>query len=600
MKNNVVCFFVDSVTWNSIETNQAKISPTPFLDSLKSESITTTKLYSHAPYTDAATRSLFTGRNCLDDFGYYFRCNTSPITHWKAFHDAGYETYNFHYSFYIIGDKLNESIDHQIYTSSFVWGSEWGGMFKYYHELVKERSLREDEYLLLTKRLSLLFESWLRYLDDAINKPETFAIHSKVLETYDAKNAYVALKREQEQFENNHKEYIDNLLLAGADNTLSKIEISGIETYIEPEFIDGYVEKKYGKIIDKWSRQNFKVNLFGNLPSVKRTFHGISRYFKTKDSSNLLFWVNYLGSLTTFALMRKRWKNKDWQTQHTAYPIYEHGLEILRNRKSDKPFYFFFDVEEPHNDISPFSYDTQNTEVIDDEMRVLKEYADELGTDFKGSLLYLLSLRYSDYRIEKFCEELKKMGLWENTTILVIADHGSSYTFNPVHNNRVNCFDDECYHIPMWLRHPGLKGQVINTYQHSKDVFPTLFDVLGLEIPKEFKGRSMLKEGEPRKYALSEYMGPGCPDMLNRRVWFSNRDENYIVAYKVGLNEPFESGELAEVYDLKKDPKGIYNISREIDREKVLYLIEPIKDRWQELKEETDLFMDNLRKEVCL
>ena len=192
------------------------------------------------------------------------------------------------------------------------------------------------------------------------------------------------------------------------------------------------------------------------------------------------------------------------------------------------------------------------------------------------------------------------MGLWENTTILVIADHGSSYTFNPVHNNRVNCFDDECYHIPMWLRHPGLKGQVINTYQHSKDVFPTLFDVLGLEIPKEFKGRSMLKEGEPRKYALSEYMGPGCPDMLNRRVWFSNRDENYIVAYKVGLNEPFESGELAEVYDLKKDPKGIYNISREIDREKVLYLIEPIKDRWQELKEETDLFMDNLRKEVCL
>lgn len=140
--------------------------------------------------------------------------------------------------------------------------------------------------------------------------------------------------------------------------------------------------------------------MFGNLPSVKRTFHGLSRYLKTKDSSNLLFWVNYLGSLTTFALMRKRWKNKDWQTQHTAYPIYEQGLEILRNRKSDKPFYFFFDVEEPHNDISPFSYDTQNIDVIDDEMRVLKEYADELGTDFKGSLLYLLSLRYSDYRIE--------------------------------------------------------------------------------------------------------------------------------------------------------------------------------------------------------
>ena len=72
MKNNAICFFVDSVTWNSLGTRQACVSPTPFLDSLVDESITASKLYSHGPYTDAATRSLFTGRDCLDDFGYYF------------------------------------------------------------------------------------------------------------------------------------------------------------------------------------------------------------------------------------------------------------------------------------------------------------------------------------------------------------------------------------------------------------------------------------------------------------------------------------------------------------------------------------------------
>lgn len=77
--------------------NRAYVSPTPFLDSLRSESLVTTKLYSYAPYTDAATRSLFTGRNCLDDYGYFFRTNTSPINHYKAFHDLGYETYDFNY-----------------------------------------------------------------------------------------------------------------------------------------------------------------------------------------------------------------------------------------------------------------------------------------------------------------------------------------------------------------------------------------------------------------------------------------------------------------------------------------------------------------------
>ena len=129
MKNNAICFFVDSVTRNSLGTRQAKISPTPFLDSLKGESITTTNLYSHGPYTDAATHSLFTGRDCLDDFGYFFKLNTAPVHHYKAFHDAGYETYDFNYPYYIIGNDVNKYIDHSIYSTGFIYGSEWRGIY---------------------------------------------------------------------------------------------------------------------------------------------------------------------------------------------------------------------------------------------------------------------------------------------------------------------------------------------------------------------------------------------------------------------------------------------------------------------------------------
>ena len=39
MKNNVIFFFVDSVTWNYVGKNRAYVSPTPFLDSLRSESL---------------------------------------------------------------------------------------------------------------------------------------------------------------------------------------------------------------------------------------------------------------------------------------------------------------------------------------------------------------------------------------------------------------------------------------------------------------------------------------------------------------------------------------------------------------------------------
>ena len=597
MKNNVIFFFVDSVTWNSIGTNQAKVSPTPFLDSLKKESITTTKLYSHGPYTDAATHSLFTGRDCLDDFGYFFKLNTTPIHHYKAFHDAGYETYDFNYPYYIIGDEIAKYIDHSIYTSGFIYGSEWGGIFSYYHDIIKDRPLDDDEHILLKARIKVMFESWKRYLTDALNNPESMVLHKDILLTYDAQSALDVLESEEKKFFESPYKYIDSFIKEGQDHILVNLDNSGIETYIDVGFIDNYIEKRYGNFLNQIAWNNFKANLFGSIPSLKRLSFGLKKYIKTRDPDNLLFIENYLGSLTTVNLMRKRWKSKSWQNQHTAHTIYNAGLKILKNRKSDKPFYFFFDVEEPHNNLAFFSYDIQDKKVIDEEMKILKQYVDELGTQFDGNLLYLLSLRYSDYKIEKFCDELKKMGLWNNTTILVTADHGSSYTFHPIHNKRVNCFDDECYHIPMLIHHPGGKGIEVTSYQYSKDILPTLMDVIGLEPSKDFKGQSMLRETKPRQYVIGEYMGPGCPDMMKRQIWFSARDEKYIIGYKVGVYEDFDKGELAEVYDLTKDPKGYYNINDKIDRIKIEYLLNPLKKRHQEIRRDVNVFMEKLRKE---
>ena len=404
------------------------------------------------------------------------------------------------------------------------------------------------------------------------------------------------MKSEYTKFCTNPIDYIDNFITLGQEHVLANLDTSGIETYIDKSFLEKYIVKKYGRFFSEISRNNFRANVWRSLPSIKRVAFGLKKYIQTKNSDNILFLENYVGNLAIMQLMRKRWKKKGWQNQHTAHTMYQAGLDILKERRSEKPFYFFFDVEEPHNNIAFFSYDTQDKNIIDDEMRVLQEYVDELGTDFKGNLVYLLSLRYSDYKIQKFCESLKDMGLWDNTSILVIADHGSSYTFNPIHNRRVNNFDDECYHIPMLIRHPRMKGIEINSYQYSKDVLPTFMDVLGLEPCKEFKGRSMLREKEPRKFVIGEYMGPGCPDMLKRRIWFSSRDKHYIVAYKVGVYDAFENGELAEVYDLSKDPNGYYNINDTIDISKIEYLLEPLKQRHAEIRKDTEAFMTNLRK----
>jgi len=125
-----------------------------------------------------------------------------------------------------------------------------------------------------------------------------------------------------------------------------------------------------------------------------------------------------------------------------------------------------------------------------------------------------------------------------------------------------------------------------------------LMDIMGLPIPSDFKGQSMLRETKPREYVVSEYMGPGCPDMMNRRIWFSVRDKNYIVAYKVSIKEDFEDGELAEVYDLINDPNAYYNICDSINISEISYLLNSIEERWKEIKKDVDEFISNFEKKI--
>lgn len=596
MKNNVISIFVDSVAWETIGNTRTEVSATPFLDSLVNESITASKLYSHGPYTDAAKTSLFTGRNCLDDFGYFFRENSSPITDFKLFHNAGYETYCFSYPFWLYGKNIRKFIDHQVYTAGFVFASEWNGMFKYYSDISKTRALTEEEEALLTARFELFFDSYRWYLEDMSKNGESAMLYGACMQGYDFDSAISTISDEYCKFKTDKSKYIAEFNQQGMNHVLAKLDTTRIDTLISRDFLEQIVSenRNFFRTI-KWN--NIKANWWRSMPSLKRFLFGLRRYIKTKDIKHLNFCINYILGLTPFDVMRKRWGKPKWQNDNSIHTILEAGIKCIENRKQDKPFYMYLNTDDPHNDIAMFAYDTQDKDEVNDEIRVLKDFVNKVNTNFKGNLLYFLSLRYVDYEIEKFCNKLKNMELWNSTTLLVLSDHGSSYTFHPLHNARVNCFDDECYHIPVLMRHPGLKGVVIDTYQNSKDIFPTVCDLVGIEKPKDFTGHSMLDRDRPIKdYVMTEYMGPGCPDMTSRRMWLSIRDKNYIVAYKVGIYELFEEGELAEVYDLKKDPDAIYNINYKINRQKIDYLLSPLKIRYEEIKRDSNKFISDLKK----
>ena len=595
MKNNAIMFMIDSVIMESVSTGRCKVSPTPFLDSLREEGLWTTNLYSNGPYTDAATRSLYTGRNTLDDFGYFFKLNTSPITHYKAFKDNGYETIGFYYPYYMMGKNVTQYIDKLYYKAGFEFGSEWGGVFGYYNEIRKQRPLNDNEVFMLKKRIELMFEVWLSFYNKLISEPDMVQNMNDILQFANVDYGRETLLLEKERYEKDKETYIEDFLSKGLDHIFTKINDISIDNRISREYLNS-VKTKYPVFFSTLQHNNIKANIFKSMPSPKRILKSFARYLKTKNKKELDFFQNYLGGLFFYKHVYNRWGRKRWQNMpSTQYQLNFVEKEIIPKRNKNKPFFLCLNIEEAHNNLSFFTYDIQDENLIIEEIGVLEKWLKQLGTDFEGNIIYYLGLRYMDYCIEKFCKYLKENNLWDSTTLLFTADHGSSYSFYPVHNERVNNFHDECYHIPILIRHPGFKSKKVTSFQYSKDILPTFMDIIGLKLSPYFKGESMLKESEARKCIVTEYMGPGCPDIIERSVWFSARDNDYLVAYKVNLFEGFDSGELCEVYDRKKDKKEYYNIVDKIDKNKIQYLLDEIKLRYDELSKDTSKYYDKLK-----
>lgn len=596
MKNNAIMIMMDSLVMESVSTGRCKVSPTPFLDSLRKEGLWTTNLYSHGPYTDAATRSLYTGRNTLDDFGYFFKLNASPITNYKAFKENGYETIGFYYPYYMMGENVTKYIDKLYYKAGFEFSSEWGGIFNYYYEIRKQRPLNDDESFMLKKRLELMFDVWLAFFDKLVNQPEMVSNMNDILQFSDIKGKREILQKEKDVYEQDKDAYIEDFLEKGNEHVFATINDVSIDNRISRDYLNS-VKDKYPAFFSLLRRNSIMANIFKTMPSPKRIYKSLSRYLKTKNKNELEFFKNYAGGLSFYKKVYGCWGTKRWQNMpSTQFQLNYVQNTILPNRDKDKPFFLCMNIEEAHNNLCFFTYDIQDDKLIEEEITVLHKWLQELGTDFKGNIIYYLGLRYMDYCIEKFCDYLKEQGLWDNTSLLFTADHGSSYTFYPVHNERVNNFHEECYHIPVLMRHPGFKPKEVTTYQYSKDILPTFMDMMGLNISPYFRGHSMLREATSRKCIVTEYMGPGCPDIIQRPVWFSARDEHYVIAYKVKLNGLFTEGDLCEVYDKERDPKEYYNIVDKIDRSKVQYLLDEIAIRFEELKEDTTKYYELLKE----
>jgi hypothetical protein len=108
---------------------------------------------------------------------------------------------------------------------------------------------------------------------------------------------------------------------------------------------------------------------------------------------------------------------------------------------------------------------------------------------------FLLQVGAADNAISKLITNLKAAGRWENTLLVVTADHGIS--FLPTMPQRHTDFSDmdqsnDIYHIPTFIKLPKQsRGAVSDCAISNLDLLPTVIDVTKTKTSWEFAGKSV-------------------------------------------------------------------------------------------------------------
>jgi phosphoglycerol transferase MdoB-like AlkP superfamily enzyme len=110
---------------------------------------------------------------------------------------------------------------------------------------------------------------------------------------------------------------------------------------------------------------------------------------------------------------------------------------------------------------------------------------------------YIESAHYTDKAIGEFIKKLKSEGLYDNSIIFIWGDHSSYTNISSVLDKNQDILgditDDK---VPLIVLNSGLTGEYIEPCSHL-DIFPTITNLLGIEIPKTVLGQDLLNSETP-------------------------------------------------------------------------------------------------------
>lgn len=172
---------------------------------------------------------------------------------------------------------------------------------------------------------------------------------------------------------------------------------------------------------------------------------------------------------------------------------------------------------------------------------------------------YRACVSFMDAQLGRVLDELDRLGLRENTLIVLWGDHGYHLGENGLFTKMTNF--EQGTRVPLLVSLPGMKtaGKRTHALVELVDLYPTLAQLCDLPLPKHLEGTSFAplleNPGQPWKKAVfSQYLRTGKPPHTGRSLrtdrwryteWHDFKGKPAGVELYDELNDPEETTNLA-------------------------------------------------------
>ncbi|HJN74868.1 MAG TPA: sulfatase [Myxococcota bacterium] len=179
--------------------------------------------------------------------------------------------------------------------------------------------------------------------------------------------------------------------------------------------------------------------------------------------------------------------------------------------------------------------------------------------------LYDLKVRAADERLGSLLSQIRTMGLMDNSIIAVVSDHGDEFMEHGALDHGHTLYEEQL-HVVMALRIPGYaRQQRIPDIVRTVDLFPTVFDLLGLPGPEGVNGVSLLPllRGEPME--LEAYSETDYRLFVHQRA-LRQGDYKLILDLRDGERSLYDlSADSEELRDISSgEPRRTYEMEQEL------------------------------------